>query len=62
LVTATDIVVRYNEPVVLNGATLAVAEKDRIALVGRNASSQHAAPTVLGVGFGPRCRPTRGLC
>jgi len=36
IVTAADVVVRYNEQVVLNGATLAVEENDRIGLVGRN--------------------------
>ena len=33
---ATDLVVRYHEQVVLNGATLAFEEGDRIGLVGRN--------------------------
>ena len=36
IVTAADVVVRYNEQVVLNGATLAVEENDRVGLVGRN--------------------------
>src|SRR5436190_22421391 len=33
---ATDLVVRYNEQTVLNGATLAFEEHDRVGLVGRN--------------------------
>ena len=33
---ATDLVVRYHEQVVLNGATLAFEEGDRVGLVGRN--------------------------
>ena len=36
VLTATDVVVRYNEQVVLNGATLAFEEGDRVGLVGRN--------------------------
>src|SRR6266571_5465952 len=34
--TATELTVRYNERVVLEGATLAIDEGDRIGLVGRN--------------------------
>ena len=33
---ATDLLVRYHEQVVLNGATLAFEEGDRVGLVGRN--------------------------
>ena len=36
LLTATDLGVRYNEQVVLAGATLTINEGDRIGLVGRN--------------------------
>src|SRR5437899_2760879 len=36
ILTATDITVRYGERVVLDGATLAIDEGDRIGLVGRN--------------------------
>src|SRR5687768_75154 len=36
VLTATDVVVRFNEQVVLNGATLAFEEGDRVGLVGRN--------------------------
>jgi len=36
ILTATDLTVRYNERVVLEGATLAIDEGDRIGLVGRN--------------------------
>src|SRR5688572_12901681 len=37
---ATDLVVRYNEQVVLNGATLAFDDRDRVGLVGRNGSGK----------------------
>jgi ABC transport system ATP-binding/permease protein len=40
VLTATDIAVRYNEQVVLDGATLAIEERDRIGLVGRNGSGK----------------------
>ena len=36
ILTATDIVVRYNERATLNGATLGIDERDRLGLVGRN--------------------------
>jgi ABC transport system ATP-binding/permease protein len=36
IITATDITVRYGERAVLNSATLAIEEGDRIGLVGRN--------------------------
>ena len=36
LITGTDVVVRYNEQVVLDKATLSIEEGDRIGLVGRN--------------------------
>src|SRR5271156_2904899 len=36
ILAANDLVVRYNEHAVLDGATLAVDEGDRIGLVGRN--------------------------
>jgi ATPase subunit of ABC transporter with duplicated ATPase domains len=36
LLTATNLVVRYNEHAVLDGATLAIDEGNRIGLVGRN--------------------------
>ena len=36
LLTATELTVRYNERVVLNGATLAIDERECIGLVGRN--------------------------
>jgi len=36
LLTATDLVVRYNEQVVLDGATLGISEGEKIGLVGRN--------------------------
>src|SRR5690348_13778792 len=36
IVIATELVVRYNDRAVLDGATLAIAGGDRIGLVGRN--------------------------
>src|SRR5512140_1460804 len=36
ILTATELRVRYNERVVLDGATLAIHDGDRIGLVGRN--------------------------
>lgn len=36
ILTVTDIVVRYNEKAILDSATLAIMEGDRIGLVGRN--------------------------
>jgi ABC transport system ATP-binding/permease protein len=36
ILTAQEVRVRYNDRVVLDGATLAVEEGDRIGLVGRN--------------------------
>ncbi|MBM3836209.1 MAG: ABC-F family ATP-binding cassette domain-containing protein, partial [Verrucomicrobia bacterium] len=40
ILTATDITVRYNERVILAGATLGISEGDRIGLVGRNGSGK----------------------
>jgi len=40
LLTATALNVRYNEQVVLNGASLTVNERDRIGMVGRNGSGK----------------------
>jgi ATP-binding cassette subfamily F protein uup len=40
VLTATDLVLRYNEQVVLDGATLAFEEGDRVGLVGRNGSGK----------------------
>src|SRR5882724_1635500 len=40
LLTATALQVRYNEQVVLNGASLTVNERDRIGMVGRNGSGK----------------------
>src|SRR5436190_15496664 len=36
ILTATDLVVRYGERTILDDATLAIEEADRIGLVGRN--------------------------
>src|SRR5436190_18875633 len=40
ILTATDLVVRYNDQVVIDKATLAIDEGDRIGLVGRNGSGK----------------------
>src|SRR5213592_1073583 len=40
LLTATALDVRYNEQVVLNGASLTIDEHDRIGMVGRNGSGK----------------------
>jgi ATP-binding cassette subfamily F protein uup len=40
ILTATDIVVRFNERAVLDGASLTVEEQDRIGMVGRNGSGK----------------------
>ena len=40
LLTATDIVVRYNEQVVLDRASLTIREGEHIGLVGRNGSGK----------------------
>src|SRR5581483_11914152 len=40
ILTATDIVVRYHDRATLTGATLGIAEGDRIGLVGRNGSGK----------------------
>ncbi|MEY2410125.1 MAG: energy-dependent translational throttle protein EttA [Verrucomicrobiota bacterium] len=47
ILTATDLVVRYNDNVVLNGATLALHEGDRIGLVGRNGSGKSTFLKIL---------------
>jgi ATP-binding cassette subfamily F protein uup len=40
ILAATDLVVRYNERVILDSATLGIDEDDRIGLVGRNGSGK----------------------
>ncbi|HYG24699.1 MAG TPA: ABC-F family ATP-binding cassette domain-containing protein [Verrucomicrobiae bacterium] len=40
VISATDIVVRYHDRAVLNGATLGIQEGERIGLVGRNGSGK----------------------
>jgi ATP-binding cassette subfamily F protein uup len=44
---ATDLVVRYNEQVVLNGATLTLHEQDHVGLVGRNGSGKSTFLRIL---------------
>jgi ATP-binding cassette subfamily F protein uup len=40
ILAANDLIVRYNERTILNGATLGIDEDDRIGLVGRNGSGK----------------------
>jgi ATP-binding cassette subfamily F protein uup len=40
IISATDLVVRYNERAILDEATLGIQEGDRIGLVGRNGSGK----------------------
>jgi ABC transport system ATP-binding/permease protein len=47
ILTANEIVVRYNERVILNGVTFAVGEQDRIGLVGRNGSGKSTFLRIL---------------
>ena len=47
ILTATDLAVRYNERVVLDGATLALHEGDRVGLVGRNGSGKSTFLKIL---------------
>jgi ABC transport system ATP-binding/permease protein len=47
ILTATDIVVRFNERAVLDGASLTVAEQDRIGMVGRNGSGKSTLLRIL---------------
>ena len=47
ILTANQIVVRYNERVVLNGLTLAIGERDRIGMVGRNGTGKSTFLRIL---------------
>jgi len=47
ILTATDIVVRFNERAVLDGASLTVGEQDRIGMVGRNGSGKSTLLRIL---------------
>ena len=40
LLTATDLTVRYNDQMVLNGVCLTIEEQERVGLVGRNGSGK----------------------
>jgi len=47
LLTATDLVVRYNEQVVLDGASLTIREGEHVGLVGRNGSGKSTFLKIL---------------
>lgn len=47
VITATGVVVRYNERIVLDGASLAINEHERVGLVGRNGSGKSTFLRVL---------------
>jgi ATP-binding cassette subfamily F protein uup len=47
LLTATELVVRFNERAVLDGATLTIGERDRIGMVGRNGSGKSTMLRIL---------------
>ncbi len=47
LLTAQDLFVRYNDQVVLNGASLSIHEGERIGLVGRNGSGKSTLLRIL---------------
>jgi ATP-binding cassette subfamily F protein uup len=47
ILTANEIVVRYNERVVLDGLTLAFGERDRVGMVGRNGSGKSTFLRIL---------------
>src|SRR4051812_17472675 len=47
ILTANAIAVRYNEQVVLNGASLTIQDRDRIGMVGRNGSGKSTFLKIL---------------
>jgi len=47
ILAATNLVVRYNERTILDGATLGLDENDRIGLVGRNCCGKTTFLTIL---------------
>lgn len=47
ILTATDLVVRYNEQVVLDQASLTICEHERVGLVGRNGSGKSTFLRIL---------------
>jgi ABC transport system ATP-binding/permease protein len=47
ILTANGIVARYNDRLVLNGTSLAIGERDRIGLVGRNGSGKSTFLRIL---------------
>jgi ATP-binding cassette subfamily F protein uup len=53
ILTATDLNVRYNEQVVLDGASLTIGERDRIGMVGRNGSGKSTFLRILTGGQEP---------
>jgi ATP-binding cassette subfamily F protein uup len=47
ILTANEIVVRYNDRLVLDGLTLGIGERDRIGMVGRNGSGKSSFLRIL---------------
>src|SRR5256886_1275454 len=47
ILTATALKVRYNEQIVLDGASLTIHERDRIGMVGRNGSGKSTFLRIL---------------
>ncbi len=47
ILTATELVLRYNEQVILDHASLTIGERDRIGMVGRNGSGKSSFLRIL---------------
>lgn len=47
ILTATNLVVRYNEQIVLDGVSLTIEDRDRIGMVGRNGSGKSTFLRIL---------------
>src|SRR2546430_9198291 len=47
ILTATALKVRYNEQIVLDGASLTIHERDRLGMVGRNGSGKSTFLKIL---------------
>lgn len=47
IITASDLEVRYNDQIVLNRASLAICDRDRVGMVGRNGSGKSTFLKIL---------------